>query len=181
MKLRIFTDGACSGNPGPGGWAALFAFPNSHTIVSGHKEETTNNEMELIAVVRALVEVLEEEWDNSKRVGDTFKEIEICSDSAYVVNTVNKGWLAKWSTNGWRTTDGDQVKNSAWWQEVKIYLAQAKREGIQINFIKVKGHSGVTLNELVDERARNESLIAKKKVEARKNVVALQTDFYENF
>lgn len=169
MKLRVFTDGACSGNPGPGGWATLFAFPDGNEVISGHDEETTNNKMELIAVARALSKIMDINLNNPKRIADEFKEIEIYSDSAYVVNAINKGWFLAWSMNGWKTASGDQVKNSVWWQHVKTYLMQAKKEGIQISFIKVKGHSGVTLNEVVDERARSESIIAKRKVEAKKN------------
>ena len=162
MKLRIFTDGACSGNPGPGGWAALFALPTGNKIISGCEEETTNNKMELLAVAKALTEVIDGEWDSDKRIIDDYNEIEIHSDSAYVVNAINKNWLSAWSMNGWKTTRGEQVKNGELWFAVKEYLVQAKCEGIVISFVKVKGHSGNLFNEMVDKRARLESLRAKK-------------------
>ena len=173
MKLRIFTDGACSGNPGPGGWAALLALPKEREIISGYEEETTNNRMELMAVVRAIGHVCMVKPKSDEAIISDYDGLEIHSDSAYVVNAINKHWLMKWRMNGWKTSDGENVKNMELWEHLLYYLENMEMAGMNVKFIKVKGHSGITLNELVDERARNESLIAKKKVEARKDVVAL--------
>ena len=167
MKLRIFTDGACSGNPGPGGWAALFTYPESNRIISGNEESTTNNRMELMAVVRALSEVLDEDWTSCVRPIDSYDDIEIHSDSAYVVNAVSKGWLKVWQTNGWKTSTREAVKNSELWEQLIQIMKGVEECGATIKFVKVKGHNGNLFNEMVDERARSESIIAKKKVEAK--------------
>lgn len=167
MKLRIFTDGACSGNPGPGGWAALIALPEGNKLISGCEEQTTNNRMELLAVMRALCEVLGEEWDSEERIADNYDEIEIHSDSAYVVNAINKNWITGWERNGWRTAGGDQVKNNELWRDFMALVSAANREGFKISFVKVKGHSGNLFNEIVDERARCEATKIKKKVEGK--------------
>ena len=156
-RLRIFTDGACSGNPGPGGWAVLFALDETNVVISGHDVSTTNNRMELMAVLEALNEAL--------MTYDSFSELEIHSDSAYVVNAVTKQWIQKWKKNGWKTTAKEQVKNSELWKELDGLLSMAKNK--TITFIKVKGHSGITLNEIVDVRARSESVIAKKEAEGK--------------
>lgn len=164
MKLRIFTDGACSGNPGPGGWAALFTLPKENEMFSGNEKETTNNRMELLAVVKALGHAL---------VLGNYEEVEIHSDSAYVVNAIAKHWIDSWKMNGWKTIKGEQVKNNELWNTLAHQLEVARKESIKVTFVKVKGHSGNLFNEMVDERARNEALKAKKKVEARKDVSTL--------
>lgn len=157
MRLRIFTDGACSGNPGPGGWAALFALDETNEVISGHEIETTNNRMELLAVVNGLAKSKE------------FKQydvLEIHSDSAYVVNAITKQWLAKWKMNGWKTSTKENVKNYDLWKRLDALLAESCLLGRQVTFVKVKGHDGVLLNEIVDTRARSESIIAKGKLRA---------------
>lgn len=143
-KVTIYTDGACSGNPGPGGWAAVLIYKDARKEISGGKKETTNNEMEITAVLEAL-KILKRPC-----------EIMIYSDSAYVVNTFNKGWIYTWVRNNWvrkdvKTKKEEQVKNKELWEE--LYLLCQKHK---VTFNKVKGHSDVELNNRCDELARAE-------------------------
>ncbi len=154
MKIRIFTDGACSENPGPGGWAAVFNTNNRCTTIKGHEVETTNNRMELKAVVESFRKIL------SKRVKENV-EFELYSDSAYVVNAINNHWIDKWQQNDWKTTKNDDVKNKDLWEELCVLKNKARSLGIYVNIIKIKGHSGNTFNELVDKLAKEETLKAK--------------------
>lgn len=163
MKLRIFTDGACSGNPGPGGWAALFTHKDGHEFISGHELETTNNRMELLAVVSAL----ETEEKKNKTYDRVFDRIQIHADSAYVVNAVQKNWVWSWSAKGWKTSTGNDVKNRDLWERLLSVMIRMNKRDAAIEFVKVKGHAGNLFNEMVDEKAREESNIAKKKVEVR--------------
>lgn len=155
-SLRIYTDGACSMNPGPGGWAAVYAYPIGIKQISGYEKKTTNNRMELLAVVKALQNYMDNDYD------EKIKTLEIISDSAYVVNAVNQFWIRSWYKNHWMTTEGNPVKNSELWKELLRLLSEFKWIGVKIMFIKVKGHSGNTLNELVDE-------LAKAEIEKHKN------------
>jgi ribonuclease HI len=150
MKIRIFTDGACSGNPGPGGWAAIILFSDNHVELVGCNKDTTNNRMELTAVIKAI------EYVRSNKITT---KVDIYSDSAYVVNAVNKGWLKKWQGNGWRTNAGSEVKNMDLWEIFLKLLNKNKKRNI--NFVKVKGHSGHIHNERVDDLAREQSELAK--------------------
>lgn len=143
MKTRIYTDGACSGNPGPGGWAAVILFENEKQQISGFEKDTTNNRMELRAVVESLRIVFQLQC----------KKIEVHSDSAYVVNSVKNKWLKKWSENGWKTIQGKDVKNKDLWLALLDLLNNKNK---QINFVKVKGHSGDKHNEMVDQLAKRE-------------------------
>lgn len=148
MKVRIYTDGACSGNPGPGGWAVVFNTARDCSTLSGHEQETTNNRMELKAVVKAYEEVL------SGRVrGTTF---ELYSDSAYVVNAINGCWLDKWQLNGWQTTRGEDIKNRDLWERFSKVRSRLLRKGVKIHLNKIKGHAGNAFNEYVDELAKDE-------------------------
>lgn len=156
MKIRVFTDGACSGNPGPGGWASCILLDEYNKTISGGEENTTNNRMELLAVVRAIQEA-------SKVVNCS--KIEIFSDSAYVVNAIQKKWLAQWQKNNWKTSDKNDVKNKDLWLELIEEMNVCEKWGIEIIFNKVKGHSGNYLNELVDEVARKEVNKIKNKKE----------------
>jgi len=142
MKVRIYTDGACSGNPGPGGWAARLLLPNDSQEISGFEEDTTNNRMELQAVVQAIKLAL--------FLG--YKKIDVYSDSAYVVNAVKKGWIKRWSRNGWKTSRQEDVKNKDLW----ILLLSLLKESKDIHLIKVAGHSGHEHNEAVDQLAKRQ-------------------------
>lgn len=148
MKSKIFyTDGACSGNPGIGGWACIEVIECSEgiktEITSGGKIETTNNEMELTAAYTALV----------KSYKANVRKVTIYSDSAYVVNAIQKGWLMNWSRNGWLTKEGNSVKNKNIWE--KVYKLIYKKF-IEVKMVKVKGHNGDPLNELADRVAVEE-------------------------
>lgn len=153
MKVRIYTDGACSENPGPGGWASVWMSDNNIKVSSGCNPKTTNNQMELTAVVVSL-----------RRISSSNKsqEYEVYSDSAYVINSINNNWIERWRLNGWKTSKGDDVKNVELWMECLKLLSQIRQMGIKITFIKVKGHSGDTLNEYADEVAKKEVLNARK-------------------
>lgn len=160
MKVRIYTDGACSENPGPGGWASVWMSDNNIKVISGCNPKTTNNQMELTAVVVSLRKVVDFLTTSSNPW--TSKEYEVYSDSAYVVNSINNNWIERWRLNGWKTSKGDDVKNVELWMECLKLLSQIRQMGIKITFIKVKGHSGDTLNEYADEIARREVLNARK-------------------
>ena len=139
QKVTIYTDGACSGNPGPGGWAAVLIYGEHKKEISGGQKDTTNNIMELTAILEAL------------KALKTECEVELYSDSAYSVNAFNQGWIYNWIKKGWKTADGNDVKNKEIWQE--IYRLTKKHK---VNFNKVKGHSDVELNNRCDELARAE-------------------------
>ena len=139
QKVVIYTDGACSGNPGPGGWAAILIYGDNKKEISGGSLETTNNIMELTAILEGL-KALKVEC-----------EVEIYSDSAYSVNAFNQGWIYNWMKKGWKTASGEPVKNKELWQE--LYSLTQKHK---VTFNKVKGHSDNELNNRCDELARGE-------------------------
>ena len=136
-KVDIYTDGACSGNPGVGGWGAVLFYRGVRKEMSGAEGQTTNNRMELTAMIRALSALKED------------CEVTLYSDSAYCVDAFNKGWIASWKANGWRTADKSEVKNPDLWQEL---LALAERH--KVTFVKVKGHSDSEHNNRCDALAR---------------------------
>jgi ribonuclease HI len=138
-KVIIYTDGACSGNPGKGGWAAILKYGEHEKEISGFEEDTTNNKMELRAAIEAL-----------KCLKQTC-EVELYSDSAYLINGFSKGWVDKWKLNGWITSDKDEVKNIELWKELD------RLNGIhKIKWIKVKGHTDNEYNIRCDSMAVNE-------------------------
>lgn len=131
-KVEVFTDGACRGNPGPGGWAALLRYGGVERELSGAEGETTNNRMELMAAIQAL--------EALKRAC----VVELTTDSTYVRNGVTQ-WLDAWKSRGWRTADKKPVKNQDLWQRLD---AAARRHRISWHW--VRGHSGHIENERVD-------------------------------
>lgn len=137
-EITIYTDGACSGNPGPGGWGAILVYKDIKKEISGGKKDTTNNVMELTAVIEAL-----------KLVKFPCK-IRVYSDSAYVVNGFLQGWIYNWIKKNWRTSDGSPVKNKELWEILYNFTKTH-----EIEFIKVKGHSDNEFNNRCDELARN--------------------------
>lgn len=137
-KVVIYTDGACSGNPGPGGWGAVLIYKDNRKEISGGKKDTTNNIMELTAVVEAL-KLLKHPC-----------EVELYSDSAYIVNSFTQGWIYGWIKNNWKTSSKEPVKNKEIWQELYNLTKIHK-----VVFNKVKGHSDNELNNRCDELARN--------------------------
>lgn len=156
MKVRIFTDGACSENPGPGGWAVVFNTASKCRTISGNEKLTTNNRMELRAVIEAFRKIV------NKKSHNPDIQYDIYSDSAYVVNTINNHWIEAWQKNNWQTTKHEEVKNRDLWEELSMLRTKANQLGIVITVNKVKGHSGNTFNELVDKLAREESMKAKE-------------------
>lgn len=137
-EITIYTDGACSGNPGPGGWGAILMYKENKKEISGGKKDTTNNIMELTAVIEAL------------RLVKFPCKISVYSDSAYVVNGFLQGWIYNWIKKGWKTADGSPVKNKELWEELYNFTKTH-----DIKFIKVKGHSDNEFNNRCDELARN--------------------------
>ncbi len=136
-EIIIYTDGACSGNPGPGGWGSILMYKNHVKEISGGLSNTTNNCMELTAVIEALKQL-------------KFKcNVKVYSDSAYVVNAFNQKWIYGWKKNGWKNSSKEPVKNKELWEEL-YSLTQIHN----IEFIKVKGHADNKFNNRCDEMAR---------------------------
>lgn len=139
-EVTIYTDGACSGNPGPGGWGAILMLGENRKEISGGSENTTNNIMELTAVIEAL-KILKRPC-----------KVNIYSDSAYVVNAFLQKWIYGWMKKGWKTAGGDPVKNKELWQE--LYSLTKTH---YVTFNKVKGHADNEFNNRCDEMAVAES------------------------
>lgn len=132
----IYTDGACLGNPGPGGWGAVVIHELERRELSGGFALTTNNRMELLAVVEAL------------NILPAASTVQLFTDSKYIHDAVNKGWLAKWKRNGWRTADKKSVKNQDLWLRIDALL-----QSHNVRFNWVRGHSGNPENECCDRLA----------------------------
>ncbi|MFH1096649.1 MAG: ribonuclease HI [Candidatus Desantisbacteria bacterium] len=134
--ITIYTDGACRGNPGPGGWAAILIIEEKEQEFAGGQRNTTNNQMELMGVIQGL-----------KAIKPPSK-IRIYSDSAYIINAFTQNWIKNWLSNGWQTATKQPVKNQDLWQEL-LRLIQPH----QVEWVKVKGHSGDKYNERCDRLA----------------------------
>jgi ribonuclease HI len=135
IPVEVFTDGACKGNPGPGGWGALLRYGAHEKELCGGEVETTNNRMELTAVIRALEALTRH------------SEIILTVDSRYVQDGVER-WMARWKRNGWRTKQGSAVKNQDLWQQLDQAL-----QGHRVRWRWVRGHSGHPENERADQLA----------------------------
>lgn len=138
-EIDIYTDGACSFNPGPGGWAAVLLYGGIRKEISGGQDNTTNNRMEMSAVIKAL-EGLKEPC-----------KVTIYSDSAYLINAFEQRWLEKWQKNGWINSKKKPVENKDLW--VTLLDLESKH---QVSFVKVKGHANNELNNRCDDLARAE-------------------------
>lgn len=136
-RVEIHTDGACSGNPGPGGWGAILRFNGNEKELKGGEEHTTNNRMELFAVIQALTAL-----KRSCRV-------DIYSDSQYMRDGITK-WIHGWKRNGWKTADKKPVKNAELWQKL-----EEEKGRHDVTFHWVKGHAGDEMNERADQLARD--------------------------
>lgn len=134
--IKIYTDGACSGNPGKGGWGAILLYQDKEKTINGFDPETTNNRMELIAVIEAL-----------KIIKKNIK-IKIYTDSNYVKDGITK-WIFSWKKNGWKNSKKQVVKNSDLWQELDLLVQK-----YDVEFFWVKGHNGDKYNEIADQLAR---------------------------
>ncbi|MBN6187932.1 ribonuclease HI [Aneurinibacillus sp. BA2021] len=135
-EVIIYTDGACSGNPGPGGWGAVLLYGQHRKELSGSEQNTTNNRMELTAAVEAL-----------KALTEPCK-VRLHSDSAYMVNCFQQGWYKGWIKNGWKNSKKQPVENQDLWKELLALM-----EKHEVQYIKVKGHADNELNNRCDELA----------------------------
>ena len=138
-EVTIYTDGACTGNPGPGGYAAILMFKGAEKVISGAEKETTNNRMELLAVINGLLALKEP------------CKVNLYSDSQYVVDAFNKNWIQDWQARGWKTSDKKDVKNRDLWIILLGLLNMHK-----VTFVKVKGHADNEFNNKCDKIAREE-------------------------
>ena len=138
--IEMFTDGACSGNPGPGGWGTILRFEGKEKELSGGEKETTNNRMELTAVIEGL------------KALKTPCDVKLCTDSKYVADGLSKGWAKSWKANGWKKKDGKPALNIPLWDEL-LTLTQTHKVTIEW----VKGHAGHPENERCDELAVSQS------------------------
>jgi ribonuclease HI len=136
-KVTIYTDGACSGNPGPGGWGAILMYGEHRKEISGGEPDTTNNRMELLAVIEALGELKYP------------CEVKVYSDSAYLVNCFENKWYQRWQANGWRNAKNQPVENRDLWERLLGLM-----EVHDVHYYKVKGHSDNEWNNRCDELAR---------------------------
>ena len=136
-QIDIYTDGACKGNPGPGGWGAILVYGNIEKELSGGERETTNNRMELMAAIKGL-EALKEPC-----------EVTLYSDSKYLVDAMTKGWAAAWKARGWKRSGRSDALNPDLWDRL-LSLAAVHR----IKFVWVKGHDGHAYNERCDALAQ---------------------------
>jgi ribonuclease HI len=151
-EVDIYTDGACSGNPGEGGWGVILIYKGIEKELSGFEAHTTNNRMELTAVIEGL-KALKEPC-----------RVKLYSDSAYIINALQQGWLKQWKMNGWtRGKKKEELKNTDLWQELDSLMQEH-----QVQWIKVKGHSDNEYNNRCDKLATGE--IAKAKKVQRLNV-----------
>ena len=148
-KVKIYTDGACSGNPGPGGYGVILEYGEKRRELSGGEAQTTNNRMELLAAIRGL-EVLKEDCG-----------VELFSDSRYLVDGIKKGWAARWQKNGWMRNAKEPAKNADLWERLMELCARHT-----VNFIWVRGHADNENNNRCDALA----------VTAAKNVAGSNTE-----
>lgn len=138
-EVTIYTDGACSGNPGIGGWAAILIYKGTEKVLSGSCPNTTNNRMEMFAVIYAL-KALKEKC-----------KVNLYSDSAYIINAFNNKWIEKWQANNWKTASKEEVKNIDLWQDLIMFSSKHN-----VTWHKVKGHSDNEYNNRCDELAKAE-------------------------
>ena len=135
-SIEIYTDGACSGNPGPGGWGVVLLYQGNKKELSGYQPETTNNRMELFAAIQGLAALREP------------CEVTLYSDSSYLINAFEKHWLDNWQRNGWKTSSKSPVENQDLWKLLLLHV-----RNYRVRFQKVKGHSDNAYNNRCDELA----------------------------
>ncbi len=135
-KIEIFTDGACQGNPGPGGWGAILRYNGHEKEISGGDAHTTNNRMELLSVIESLT-LLKEPCD-----------VILYSDSKYVCDAISKGWAKSWQKKGWKKSNNSPALNSDLWEKLLTLIDKHK-----INVVWIKGHAGHPENERCDKLA----------------------------
>ena len=156
QSITIHTDGSCHGNPGPGGWAAIIEIPDwKNATLRGGALETTNNRMELTAAIEGLREL-------ERITGASEEPVVVRSDSKYLCDAFNRGWIENWHRNRWRTAKREPVKNRDLWYEL-----EALTKGKKITWSWIKGHTGDHFNELCDQIANEEAEIARVSREKR--------------
>ena len=143
MQVKIYTDGACVGNPGPGGWAAIILLENDKKELFGGEKLTTNNRMELTAAIKGL-----EYCDLQEGKQLSLKEIKLYTDSVYLKEGITN-WISKWEKNNWKTSNKKNVKNIDLWKKLKDLVTSK-----QIEWCWIKGHSGDLMNDLADKLAK---------------------------
>lgn len=148
----LYTDGACSGNPGAGGYASILNFKGKEKVISGGEADTTNNRMELMAVICGLEAIKKD------------SKVKVFSDSAYVINAFNQGWIENWKAKNWKNSGGDAVANKELWQRLLKAM-----EKLDVEFVKVKGHADNEINNRCDEIARNETAKILAELEEKEN------------
>lgn len=148
-KVELYTDGACSGNPGPGGWAAVLRSGNHTRKLSGFEPHTTNNRMELMGVIEGLLRLT------------GHSDVEVVTDSQYVKNAFTEGWLDRWQRSGWKSSTGAPVKNQDLW----IRLSELRRMHV-LKWTWVRGHSGHEMNEMCDQLAR-QAIVQRRGIDER--------------
>lgn len=144
-RVNIYTDGSCKGNPGPGGWGTILEYNGKEREMSGGEPETTNNRMELTAAIMGL-RALKEQC-----------EVTLYSDSQYLVNAINKGWLENWIAKGWKKSDKSKVLNDDLWRELADLLGRHN-----VTLVWVRGHDGHEYNERCDALAVRQSELYSK-------------------
>ena len=147
-KVILYTDGACSGNPGIGGWAVILMYKGHEKELVGYNKDTTNNRMEMFAIIQGLSALKEP------------CEVQVYSDSAYVCNAFIEGWVDEWAKNNWKTAGKNPVKNDDLW---KLMLIQIKKH--KVTFNKVKGHADNEYNNRCDKLATDEIKRVKKNMQ----------------
>ena len=140
MQVKIYTDGACVGNPGPGGWAAIILLENDKKELFGGEKLTTNNRMELTAAIKGL-----EYCDLQEGKQLSLKEIKLYTDSVYLKEGITN-WISKWEKNNWKTSDKKNVKNVDLWKKLKELI-----KSTQVEWYWIKGHSNDPMNNLADK------------------------------
>ena len=147
-NVTIYTDGACSGNPGIGGWGAILIYNGHERELSGYNKDTTNNRMEMFAVIQGLSALKEP------------CEVQVYSDSAYVCNAFSEGWVKQWESNNWRTASKSPVKNEDLWKRLLLLMAKHK-----VEYVKVKGHADNEYNNRCDKLATDAIKRVKKNMD----------------
>lgn len=163
VKYKLYTDGACASNPGPAGWGVIATKLEGKKYeqvcaFGGNAQKSTNNRMELTAVLEALKYVVEMKLAS---LGESMSAI-VVSDSAYVVDSLKQGWVEKWARNRWRTKSGSEVKNRDLWEQMLKLLQICEVSLKKLDFTRVKGHSGDTMNELADWVAVRQRLLVRR-------------------
>lgn len=163
VKYKLYTDGACASNPGPAGWGVIATKLEGKKYeqvctFGGNAQKSTNNRMELTAVLEALKYAVEMKLS---LLGESMSAI-VVSDSAYVVDSLKQGWVERWAKNGWRAKSGSEVKNRDLWEQMLKLLQICEVSLKKLDFTRVKGHSGDTMNELADWVAVRQRLLASR-------------------